>query len=84
MSEHCREVVELLYQYLDHELAEEHRIVIRRHLADCPPCFDVFDFEVELRVVIAQKCRERVPDTLVSRVAEALRQVEAQGAGPEE
>lgn len=73
---HCRETVEWLYQYLDGEIAEEHRIVIRRHLEDCPPCFDAFDFEAELRVVIAHKCRDPLPDTLRTRVAEALRQLE--------
>lgn len=83
MSEHCREAVEVLYQYLDNELTEEHRIVIRRHLEDCPPCFDVFDFEVELRVVIAQKCRERVPETLLERVADALRRMERGELGPD-
>ena len=33
-----------------------------------------FDFEAELRVVIAQKCREQVPPELVERVRKALGQ----------
>ncbi|MGQ0743997.1 MAG: mycothiol system anti-sigma-R factor [Acidimicrobiales bacterium] len=78
MSDHCREAVELLYQYMDGELTESHRILIRHHLDDCPPCFEAFDFEVELRVVIAQRCRERVPPSLVARVAAALSVLEDQ------
>ena len=71
----CTEAVEVLYHYLDGQLTEERRILIRRHLDDCPPCLDAFDFEAELRTVIAHKCRERVPDHLRVRVAEAIRAV---------
>lgn len=78
---HCEEAVELLYHYLDDELTEEHRIVIRRHLDDCPPCFEAFDFEAELRVVIAHKCREHVPGHLLDRVARALQELRVAGAG---
>jgi len=76
MGEICFEAVELLYHYLDGELTEERRVVISRHLDDCPPCYDAFGFEAELRVVIAQKCTERVPDHLRDRVAEAIRAME--------
>lgn len=78
MHEHCFEAVELLYHYLDGELTEERRVVITRHLDDCPPCLDAFDFESELRVVIAHRCREEVPDSLRQRVAEALMQMDLQ------
>lgn len=64
----------MLYHYLDGELTADRRGLIQRHLDDCPPCLHAFDFEVELRVTIAQKCRERVPDQLRQRVLDALRQ----------
>ena len=32
----------------------------------------VVEFEAELRIVIARKCTERVPDALKQRIAEAL------------
>ena len=76
MDEHCIEAVELLYHYLDGELTDDRRYLIQRHLDDCPPCFDAYDFEAELRIVVRQKCRDRVPETLVERVARALREVE--------
>lgn len=69
----CTDAVEQLYVYLDGELTTDRREVIRKHLDDCPPCLDAFDFEYELRVVVQQKCRDHVPETLKSRVAEALR-----------
>ena len=72
----CFEAVHLLYHYLDGELTQERRVLIRQHLDDCPPCGQAFDFEAELRVVVSQKCRETVPDHLRRRVAEALHQAQ--------
>jgi mycothiol system anti-sigma-R factor len=77
----CSEAVEVLYHYLDGQLTEERRILIRRHLDDCPPCLDAFDFEADLRVVIAHKCRERVPEELRWRVAMAIREVSLEEDG---
>jgi len=76
MGEHCVEAVELLYHYLDGELTDDRRLLIQRHLDDCPPCFEAYDFEAELRVIVRRKCQDRVPEALVMRVAAALRQVE--------
>lgn len=70
----CSEAVEVLYQFLDGQLTEERRLLIRHHLDDCPPCLDAFDFEADLRTVIAHKCRERVPDDLRLRVAAAIQE----------
>jgi len=76
MHEECYEAVEQLYHYLDGELTYERRVVIAMHLAACPPCGDAFEFESDLRIVIAQRCRERVPEGLRTRVWEALLRME--------
>ncbi|MBV8462965.1 MAG: mycothiol system anti-sigma-R factor [Acidimicrobiales bacterium] len=68
----CDETIERLYVYLDGELTEQRRIEIARHLDLCGPCVHAYGFEAELRKVIASRCKDRVPDSLVSRVAEAL------------
>ena len=72
----CSEAVEVLYHFLDGQLTEERRILIKRHLDDCPPCLDAFDFEAELRQMIALRCRERVPDGLMERIAAAIQHEE--------
>ncbi len=71
----CIEAAKMLYHYLDGELTDTKRTGIQRHLDDCPPCFDAYDFEVELRVVVASRCREEVPADLRERVYEALRKL---------
>lgn len=68
----CEETIGRLYTYLDGELTDERRIEIQRHLDDCSPCLKAYDFEAELRAVIAQRCQEKVPDSLLERVRRAL------------
>jgi mycothiol system anti-sigma-R factor len=68
----CSETVRRLYTFLDGELTEERRREIRHHLDRCSPCEEVFEFEAELRRVIADRCKDRVPDQLRERIAEAI------------
>ena len=75
----CEESLKELYEFLDGELTVERRSTIRLHLEGCQPCYEAFDFEAELRIVVSTRCREQVPDELRARVAEALRQVSEGG-----
>jgi len=68
----CEAASYRMYHYLDGELTVWRRWVITRHLDRCPPCSHGFDFEMELRQVIASRCRDRVPEDLKRRVADAL------------
>jgi mycothiol system anti-sigma-R factor len=68
----CEEAVHELYTYLDGELTEERREVIRVHLDFCGPCGGAAEFEAELRRVIANRCKDRVPQSLIERVAAAI------------
>lgn len=68
----CRETVHRLYHYLDGELTELKRDQIVRHLDDCSPCLRAFDFEAELRKVVAMRCKDHVPDHLRERIAAAI------------
>jgi mycothiol system anti-sigma-R factor len=68
----CVEAVHELYSYLDGELTETRREEIRIHLDWCGPCGGAAQFEAELRKVIANRCKDRVPQTLIERVAAAI------------
>ena len=70
----CTETIGRIYYYLDGELTDERRDAIRHHLDECPPCVDAYGFEVELRQVIANRCRDHVPESLLERVRKALDQ----------
>ncbi len=68
----CEEAVHELYHYLDGELTEERREEIRVHLDWCGPCGGAAEFEAELRRVIANRCKDRVPQSLIDRIAAAI------------
>lgn len=68
----CRAALHELYGYLDGELTDERRAAIHRHLDECQPCAEPYDFEAELREVIRRKCREAVPESLMVKVRAAL------------
>ena len=68
----CADAVHRLYDFLDGELDEARRASIKRHLDECMPCLQAFDFEAELRVLIARKCQDQVPEALRSRVFHAI------------
>jgi len=71
-STNCEEALAELYTFLDGELTPERRELIASHIDDCNPCLEVFDFEAELRIVVSQKCREEVPESLRLRIAVQL------------
>lgn len=68
----CNKAIHEIYHYLDGELTDEKRQAIARHLDLCPPCADGFDFETELRRLVAHKCRDDVPPDLRRRIALAI------------
>ncbi len=72
----CESALQELYLYLDGELTPEKRSTIKSHLDDCNPCFEAFDFEAELRIVISKHCRDEVPDSLRERVARELEAID--------
>jgi len=68
----CEEALDTLYWYLDGELTEDKRHQIQVHLEECSPCLGVFDFEAELKAVVAKRCRDQVPEHLRLKVAAVL------------
>jgi mycothiol system anti-sigma-R factor len=77
----CREAIDTLYRFLDGELTDQRRLDIAQHLDDCGPCLEAFDFEKELKAVIARKCRDTVPEALRQRVYLALMEQSASPPG---
>jgi anti-sigma factor RsiW len=70
----CRELVDLLIDFVGGELAPEHRERIRDHLCRCPPCGHlVTTYELTIRLTRLLP-RAPVPARLQDRLREALRQ----------
>lgn len=78
---YCTEAVRDLYLFLDGELDDHRMAAIRSHLEDCSPCFEAFDFEAELRIVISARVRQQaIPPEFQQRL---LTMLDALGAGAE-
>jgi mycothiol system anti-sigma-R factor len=68
----CSAMLARLYSFLDGELTDARRTKIQHHLDACPSCFSRFDFEAELRIVIAKKIVTQVPDSLAERIRRSI------------
>ena len=68
----CSEAIHALYEFIDGELTAERRVAIQAHLDGCHGCYEAFDFEAELRILISQRCRDEVPERLRHNIVRAL------------
>lgn len=63
MTQHdydCEQALQRLFDFLDHELADEERDAMQRHLHTCRSCYARADFEQRLKGKLAT-LREQVP-----------------------
>ncbi|NLA36279.1 MAG: mycothiol system anti-sigma-R factor [Actinobacteria bacterium] len=72
MSDNCSGVLNDLYTFLDGELTDESRAHVEAHLRECSPCLEAFDFEAEIRKVIANRCHDQCPDELRNKILAAI------------
>ena len=71
----CERALELLQDYLKHEVPPALVPVVERHLERCAPCFSHARFEEKFLKLLSERARDvRCPDSLRRRIAESLRQ----------
>ncbi len=68
MKDECNDLLQELDHLLHGELHGERAEALRHHLNDCPPCFESADFQAQLKLLIASRCREEVPESLRQKV----------------
>jgi mycothiol system anti-sigma-R factor len=65
----CNDTLRELEAFLDNELTETTVFAIRAHLDGCMDCLQAFDFHAELKIVVAQKCRnDEMPPGLLAKI----------------
>jgi hypothetical protein len=70
----CRQVVELVTDYLEGALPTDQRLIVERHLAFCAPCVDYLD---QMRATIAATGAlrdEDVPEPVMDSLLHAFRE----------
>jgi anti-sigma factor (TIGR02949 family) len=77
----CDDLLHELADFLHGEVTPAKREALKRHIDDCPPCFETADFQAQLRQLVAKRCCEEVPDALRSRVIAMLQVPDSAGPG---
>ena len=72
----CSEVLAAVYNFLDGEINDGERHVIRIHLDECSPCLRQFGIEQEVKALVARCCgSDRAPETLRIKIMTRIQQV---------
>lgn len=77
MKEHCRQVLEELYTFLEGgELTAEQTLNMEEHLLDCAPCLEEAGVRIQVvevtRIVARVKDSCHCPDGLKSRITHLI------------
>lgn len=72
----CTQVLSLMHEYVDGEVAEVQRIDIVQHLGECPPCDEQVSVVRAVKVVVHRSCAgESAPEALRVSIVARIRQV---------
>ena len=66
---------QLIAQALDGQPSVEDVSRVRVELANCLPCVQILDMEVQFKLAMGQACRESAPASLQIRITETLQRV---------
>lgn len=79
----CNETLREMYVFLDGEIPPDLDGAIRSHLDGCIDCLGAFEFHLELKSLIARKCRDEVPPGLAARILQCFGDDQDEGlSGP--
>lgn len=69
----CSATLQELQLFLDGELPDGARSHVLAHIEACLECYQAFDFQAELKQIIATKCRnDPMPGDLMGRIRQCL------------
>jgi mycothiol system anti-sigma-R factor len=72
----CSEVLAAVYHFLDGEITDARKHVIREHLDECAPCLRQFGIEQEVKALVARCCgADRAPEALRIKIVTRIQQV---------
>ena len=76
----CSSVLEHVYEYIDHEMADDDLETVKQHLEDCTPCLAEYGLEQAVKSLVHRCCSETAPEDLRAKVLSKIRQVQAGAA----
>lgn len=81
MSDQCDKTIRQLSGYMDRELSDSDVTKVRRHLEDCPPCEQLFEFQAGMKRLVRREC---CTDEAPARLREWVRKLATGNPTPAE
>ncbi|MBA3475663.1 MAG: zf-HC2 domain-containing protein [Actinobacteria bacterium] len=81
-ADSCRQIVELVTEYLDGGLEVSERLAFERHVAICPPCRGYLSQLRRVSRVAGSLSEDDVPERLRKSLHEAFRELKLGSSGP--
>lgn len=80
----CRELAELLIDFVSGEMQEDHRRRVEQHLRCCPPCVHYVEtYQLTIRLTRQLPCQP-MPPALAERLRHALAEIRTNQAAMQE
>jgi anti-sigma factor RsiW len=71
----CRQLIELLIDYISDELQPEHRALVEKHLCLCPPCVHYVEtYQLTIKMTRQLPCAP-IPKGLHERLLASLQEI---------
>ncbi len=81
-ADSCRQIVELVTEYLDGGLEVSERLAFERHVAICPPCRGYLSQLRRVSIVAGSLSEDDVPERLRKSLHEAFRELKLGSSDP--
>jgi anti-sigma factor (TIGR02949 family) len=79
----CADTLTDLQRFLDGEMDDTERTYVLEHLDACIECFHAYDFQAELKQIVAAKCgNDPVPADLLARLERVCNGEDPESATP--
>jgi mycothiol system anti-sigma-R factor len=73
----CSEVLDRVYEYIDHEMADDDCATIQTHLDECAPCLAEFGLEQAVKALVQRSCGcDTAPEQLRGKILAKIRRVQ--------
>jgi mycothiol system anti-sigma-R factor len=72
----CATVLDQVYEYIDHEMADDDCATVRTHLDECAPCLAEYGLEQAVKALVQRSCGcDTAPEQLRAKILSKIRQV---------
>jgi mycothiol system anti-sigma-R factor len=80
----CSTVLDRIYEYIDHEMADDDYDTVKQHLDECSPCLAEYGLDQTVKALVQRSCGcDAAPEQLRVKILAKIRQVQSNIAAGE-